>query len=173
MTTPADEGIQAAKTENMAARIRTRVGGMHVTKVARHRNGIGGEPFYVVLFHLVASPECPMIATVFDGPGAVAVLARGQVASGDIDFGVGSYRGDIYEPALRSAIEEHEAARADENLAATIDVASIVATEGQENFGTMRKGIEACKEAARKMEAWQATKSDIETIKNQDWKGGQ
>lgn len=80
-----------------------------VTKVARHRNGISGEPFHVVLF------KCPdagnMVATVFEKSGHVAVLNVDKTAAGDVDtFGNNCWRGGHYEKDLRFAIKEHERA---------------------------------------------------------------
>ena len=79
----------------------------HVT-IAHHRNGIAGEPFYVVTF---THEKRRMVATVFDADGAVAVLDIDQTAAGNIAFAGGnSWRGDQYGPALRSLIAAKECA---------------------------------------------------------------
>lgn len=87
---------------------------IYVTKIARHRNGISGVPFYVVLFRderIGTGAVGDMIAVVMEGTTAqtpnpaVAVLNRTQVYRGKVEFGVGSYRGDQYASALCRAIE--------------------------------------------------------------------
>ena len=85
---------------------------IYVTKIARHRNGISGVPFYVVLFRderIGTGAAGDMIAVVMETPDpaamAVAVLNRTQVYRGKVEFGVGSYRGDQYASALCRAIE--------------------------------------------------------------------
>jgi hypothetical protein len=78
-----------------------------VTDVASHRNGICGAPFHVVLFE---ETEGTHVGIVFDEPYHCAVLNVQKLAQGDIKFGSNSYRGDMYEPLLRIAIKEYEAA---------------------------------------------------------------
>ena len=68
----------------------------------RHRNGVAGHPFEVVLFHERGSRR-RKVAILFDEPGQCAVLDVAQLAAGDIAFGSNSWRGDEYEPALRQA----------------------------------------------------------------------
>jgi len=81
-----------------------------INKIASHRNGISGEPFYVVLFH-DKDIEADMVATVFEEPGYVAVLAIGETVKANIEFGNGnSWRGDHFEKDLRDAIAEWEKA---------------------------------------------------------------
>lgn len=88
---------------------------INVLQVAYHRNGIGGEGFYAVLFedaesaaaNGIGSPR--FVAAVFDGPGRVAVLAvEPLVTDVGVRFGPNSWRGDHFEPILRAAIQEHE-----------------------------------------------------------------
>ncbi len=78
-----------------------------VTDVACHRNGICGAPFHAVLFE---DKEGVQVAVVFDEPYHCAVLNVSKLAQGDIKFGSNSYRGDMYEPLLRSSIDAYEAA---------------------------------------------------------------
>lgn len=89
---------------------------MHLTKltIASHRNGIAGAPFHVVTFHYREDGQHHhMVATVFDAPGHVAVLDVHATAQDAIAFGEGnSWRGDVFEDALRAAIAQWEAARA-------------------------------------------------------------
>jgi hypothetical protein len=75
-----------------------------VTDVAYHRNGVGGNGFHVVLF---TDPEIPghtFVATVFEEPHSIAVLATNLLAVGDVAFGSNSWRGDNYERDCREAI---------------------------------------------------------------------
>ena len=82
-----------------------------IEQIENHRNGIGGEPFWIVKFR---DPRIPMLAIVFpleEGQtwnGRVAVFNQELLSKGEIRFGWNSYRGDVYEHALREAISEHE-----------------------------------------------------------------
>jgi hypothetical protein len=78
-----------------------------IQSIARHRNGISGAPFYVVLFNDDESLENYKLGIVFDSPGHVAILAFGRLVLSNIAFGSNSYRGDVYEPPLRAAIAEY------------------------------------------------------------------
>jgi hypothetical protein len=82
------------------------------TKISYHRNGVLGQGFHIVLFGW-RDPEAKrmraMMATVFDAPGACAVLDVAETAAGNIAFAQGnSWRGDDFEPALREAIAAWE-----------------------------------------------------------------
>ena len=66
----------------------------------RHRNGVGGAPFEVVLFKVAREPG-RKVAILFDAADHFAVLDVDLLAAGDIAFGSNSWRGDDYEPALR------------------------------------------------------------------------
>lgn len=79
-----------------------------VETVARHRNGVAGAPFHVVLFR---DEEGRKLAVVFGEIGHVAVLDLTLAAAGEVRFGFNSFRGDVYEPLLRAAVEEFEAAQ--------------------------------------------------------------
>lgn len=81
---------------------------IHVTAIDRHRNGIAGLPFHVVLFTANGYDDCAFVATVFDVKFGVSVLERGLLAQGNIAFGENSWRGDNFEPALRLAIKAHK-----------------------------------------------------------------
>ncbi|WP_169974000.1 hypothetical protein [Tautonia rosea] len=70
--------------------------------IERHRNGICGAPFHVLIFR--DPEEGGMLGVVFDSPGHVAVFNLDKLACGSIAFGVNSWRGDRYEPTLRAAI---------------------------------------------------------------------
>jgi hypothetical protein len=79
---------------------------VHIQAVDRHRNGVGGAPFHVVLFY--DDDEGPMLAIVFDEKFHCAVLHRDKLATGDIAFLSNSWRGDRYEPHVRAAIQVFE-----------------------------------------------------------------
>ena len=76
-----------------------------VLSIAYHRNGVMGNQFYVVLFK---HDKTKKVAIVFDKPGSVAVLDIGLLAQDIIEFGMNSWRGDEFEPALRAAIEVYK-----------------------------------------------------------------
>ena len=82
-----------------------------VEKLSYHRNGIGGEPFYVAIF--VDEEACPskkMLAVIFDSTirkmrvinhswfnPTCAVFCIEELAAGNIEFAHGnSWRGDYY-----------------------------------------------------------------------------
>ena len=71
---------------------------------AFHRNGICGAPFHVVLFHDISDENTRKIAILFEEPHHCAVLDVAKLAEGRIAFGVNSYRGDNFEPALRRVL---------------------------------------------------------------------
>ena len=81
---------------------------IRVGEIARHRNGVAGEPFYVVKF--VAGKDA-MLGIIFDTPGHVAVFNRRLLNKGDIAFGSNSFRAEHYEKPLRAAIEQWEKRR--------------------------------------------------------------
>lgn len=85
---------------------------MRIVKIDRHRNGISGASFNVVLFDFedASGEQRSMVGIVFDDKGAVAVLDRDLLAAGEITFGVNSWRGDYFEPFLRRMIRQQEAA---------------------------------------------------------------
>ena len=72
-----------------------------IMQIDYHRNGICGAPFHVVRFHDGGSSK---LAIVFDEAHHCAVLDTAKLAAGDIAFGSNSWRGDVYEPQLRAAI---------------------------------------------------------------------
>src|SRR4051812_14154098 len=75
---------------------------LHIEQLQRHRNGISGAPFHVVLFR--DPDEGRMLGVVFDTEYHVAVFNLDKLTLGNIAFGVNSWRGDRYEPYLRTAI---------------------------------------------------------------------
>lgn len=93
-----------------------------VQNIAHHRNGVGGVPFYVVLFTDKDATKHQMVGICFEeddphGAGYVsphtAVLDLTETVNGNIAFGEGnSWRGDTYDPPLREAIAKWSAERA-------------------------------------------------------------
>lgn len=81
---------------------------LDIETIARHRNGICGAPFHVVLFQDTSTEPSRKVAITFDAPYHVAVLDVGKLSAGDIAFASNSWRGDLYEPRLRKAINASE-----------------------------------------------------------------
>jgi len=75
-----------------------------IKAIDHHRNGVGGAPFYVVLFRDEVE-QANMVGIVFDAPDHVAVLDVDKAAAGNVAFGSNSWRGDRYEGDLRQAIQ--------------------------------------------------------------------
>ena len=73
-----------------------------IENIQHHRNGICGAPFHVLLFR--DPDEGRMLGIVFEDEHHVAVFNLDKLALGNIAFGVNSWRGDSYEPFLRTAI---------------------------------------------------------------------
>ena len=75
---------------------------IQIQSIQLHRHGICGAPFHAVLFR---DPDAgDMLGVVFDAGHHVTVFHRDELAAGNIAFGVNSWRGDRYEPHLRTAI---------------------------------------------------------------------
>lgn len=95
-----------------------------VDEVSWHRNGVGGAGFYAVLFRAdvpaTKNEEARIFAItardkiedarwlgiLFDEPGHCAVICLDLLEKCRVRFGANSWRGDIFEPELRQAIEE-------------------------------------------------------------------
>jgi hypothetical protein len=75
-----------------------------IIATARHRNGVHGAPFDVVLFQEKGRSASRKVGIVFDLPHCCAVLDVAMLAAGDIAFGSNSWRGDHYEDSLRRAV---------------------------------------------------------------------
>ena len=75
---------------------------LHIEQIQFHRNGISGAPFHAVIFR--DPDEGRMLGVVFEEKYHVAVFNLDKLAIGNITFGVNSWRGDQYEPPLRTAI---------------------------------------------------------------------
>jgi len=95
---------------------------INIKEIDSHRNGIGGIPFYVVLFRdseavtdtcegeMVAIIPCDALRQADDGEfheSPCFVLEVNETAKGNIKFAEGnSWRGDRYFPPLRKAIRD-------------------------------------------------------------------
>jgi hypothetical protein len=94
----------------------TRVKRICIRAIAWHRNGVGGAPFYVAVFDedKGAHPEDQgrKVGIVFEEDAHCAVLDIAKLAAGDIAFGNNAWRGDEYEPLLRTAIKNHNESKA-------------------------------------------------------------
>ena len=92
-----------------------------IEKIAYHRNGISGKPFWVVSFQGESDVKPgnaePMVAVVFanenddgiittDFNPKIAVMNRNLIAENIIEFGQNSYRGDRFASELIAAINE-------------------------------------------------------------------
>jgi hypothetical protein len=66
-----------------------------------HRNGICGAPFHVFLFDDVGDENTRKVGILFEARHHCAVLDVAKLTASDIAFGSNSYRGDVFEEALR------------------------------------------------------------------------
>ena len=74
-------------------------------KTAYHRNGVCGNGFHVVLFK---HDRTLKVGIVFPEQGNVAVLDVGLLEEGVIESGENSWRGDVFEGALRNECEIYD-----------------------------------------------------------------
>jgi len=99
--------------------------------VYHHRNGSGGEPFYVCIFDTREIDDKKpdrnevefhrMFAVVFDDDTYCAVFSLSELARENIEFARGnSFRGDYFEPYLREAIKEWES-HSEDRLQASLE----------------------------------------------------
>ena len=80
---------------------------LNIIDIAYHRNGICGAPFNVALFEDHGPEGSRKVAILFEERFHCAVLDVAKLAQGDIAFRSNSWRGDTYEPHLRTAIRNH------------------------------------------------------------------
>jgi hypothetical protein len=73
-----------------------------------HRNGISGLGFHAILFDWKdGKVKRRMLATLFDEPGACAVLEVAHLSTEvGVKFGLNSWRGDDFEKELRRFVSE-------------------------------------------------------------------
>jgi hypothetical protein len=79
---------------------------LSIIAIDRHRNGVGGAPFEVILFKDRGPGGSRKLAILFDEPHHCAVLDVAKLAAGDIAFGSNSWRGDEFETPLRNALRD-------------------------------------------------------------------
>ena len=81
---------------------------LEIQEASFHRNGVSGLGFYTVLFKWrPKDAEAPenFLATLFDNPGACAVISLDRIETQGIGFACGnSWRGDYFEEELRKQI---------------------------------------------------------------------
>ena len=78
---------------------------LNIVSASFHRNGIGGEGFYAIIFD--DAEHGRMIASLFDEAGYCAVYKISEIEKGNIGFAMGnSWRGDMYESELRPLLKE-------------------------------------------------------------------
>lgn len=65
-----------------------------------HRNGVSGMPFNVALVNDANDGQVKVVV-MFEASGYTAVLSVSKLMEGDVEFGSNSYRGDLFEEALR------------------------------------------------------------------------
>ena len=75
---------------------------IRIEQIESHRNGISGAPFHALIFQ--DEDQGRMLGIVFEEKYHVAVFNLELLAQGNIAFGINSWRGDQYEPYLRTAI---------------------------------------------------------------------
>lgn len=82
-------------------------GEIEVLQVDWHRNGIGGEGFYAVLFRWRTNKGVEnFLGTLFDRAGQCAVVSLDRIGEHGVSFGFNSWRGDVVEDRLRKAIRD-------------------------------------------------------------------
>jgi hypothetical protein len=83
--------------------------GAQIIAAASHRNGVSGAPFGVVLFEDRGEHGSRKLGIWFEAGAEgchCAVLDVGKLAAGDIASMSNSWRGDIYDPMLRTVVEQ-------------------------------------------------------------------
>jgi hypothetical protein len=76
-----------------------------------HRNGITGAPFHAIIFRDTGPESSVKLGIVFEAPAHAAVLDVAKLCDCDVEFGSNSWRGDAYEPHLRTAIRKWNRSR--------------------------------------------------------------
>ena len=87
-----------------------------IKQIDFHRNGIGGAPFYAVLFEQKEEKGL-MLGIVFDESDYCAVVAVDPLSTDvGVTFGQNSWRGDTFEEELRAAIRSFEDSRSSQSV---------------------------------------------------------
>lgn len=80
---------------------------IEIQEIDYHRNGICGEGFHAIIFRWKDGQKWRrMLAHVFSEPGQCAIHELSDLKDATVKFGVNSWRGDHFEPAMRRAIEK-------------------------------------------------------------------
>ena len=87
-----------------------------ILSIARHRNGVMGCPFYVILFKDKEFPKYTFVANVFDAEEFyMSVLAVEELVKGNITFGEGnSWASERWEKIMMDKIQAYEQERYEE-----------------------------------------------------------
>ncbi len=80
---------------------------LQIIDMDSHRNGVSGLPFKVALVD-DANESDVKIVIMFEAEGHTAVLSLNKLMDEDISFGSNSWRGDLYEEALRQEMFDDE-----------------------------------------------------------------
>lgn len=79
---------------------------LKIQEIQFHRNGVSGSGFHAVRFAVTTGPaeeHGNFLATVFEGPGDIAVINLDKISEYGVSLG-NKWRGDHYERAIREAI---------------------------------------------------------------------
>jgi hypothetical protein len=96
---------------------------IRILEVAYHRNGCQGEPFHAIRFR---DGRQLFLGLVHEQPDRVVVIDP-LMAAETVASGINSWRGDLYEEALRKAIaqfEDERTIRAPQNRRASLALVS-------------------------------------------------
>ena len=80
---------------------------LQIIDMDSHRNGVSGLPFKVALVD-DANESDVKVVIMFEAEGHTAVLSLNKLMDEDISFGSNSWRGDLYEEALRQEMFDDE-----------------------------------------------------------------
>lgn len=78
-----------------------------MNKLAWHRNGITGEPFYVAIKKSKHLKDPKRLVVIHFDESRTAVLDIDLLNKEVIEFGLNSFRGDHFTDEMVQAIEEH------------------------------------------------------------------
>ena len=78
---------------------------LKILKASYHRNGIAGAGFYAIIFKDMEEKRT-MVASLFDESSYCAVYDIALLQKGDVEFGSNSWRGDVYESALKPLLKK-------------------------------------------------------------------
>lgn len=81
-----------------------------IIQIEYHRNGVGGKPFYAVLFKHAPEGRKQMnfLASVFDEQGSISVICLDMIEEHGVTFAENSWRGDYFETVLIDAIKKEK-----------------------------------------------------------------